>query len=148
QQTRGELETSQTQLQQTRSELEQYHDKQLKMKEELVRLSLERSLTHHEKTREEVESQFLVWKAWNSYTMGQYEKMMGNLRQAWKLQSDSPSEAILSWLGSFEKFSAENNIPFNSEMLTNLPEWQKLMKRVMANKQFIDHNTSSEKLLV
>ena len=146
--TEQELESSQHQLQQTQGELQRSQDQQLKIEEELVRFRLERSLNPTGETTKQVEYRFLVWKAWSSYTMGNYDEMVVSLRQSWKFRNDSPSETILDWLRSFEQFSSEKSIPFNSESLTKLPEWQKLMKLVMANKPLIAHEIGSTKQTV
>ncbi|WP_434221866.1 sulfotransferase [Limnospira platensis CENA597] len=143
--TEQELESSQHQLQQTQEELQRSQDQQLKIEEELVRLRLERSFNPTGETNKQVDYKFLVWKAWSSYTMGNYDEMIVSLRQSWKFRNDSPSETILDWLRSFEQFSSEKNIPFNSESLTKLPEWQKLMKLVMANKPVLVSNFSNPK---
>ncbi|MBD2545829.1 sulfotransferase [Planktothricoides raciborskii] len=130
QQTESALERSLSQLQETRSELERY-------KTEFERSRLEETLASAAENDEQMQYNLLLWDGWQAYRNGDMEKMAHCLQQSLKFTSLSRTETILNWLENFSRFSSENGYQLDIQELTNLAEWQQLVRRLTAAKSLI-----------
>ncbi|WP_354635209.1 chromosome partitioning protein ParA [Planktothricoides raciborskii] len=130
QQTESALERSLSQLQETRSELERY-------KTEFERSRLEETLASAAENDEQMQYNLLLWDGWQAYRNGDMNKMAHCLQQSLKFTSLSRTETILNWLENFSRFSSENGYQLDIQELTNLAEWQQLVRRLTAAKSLI-----------
>jgi len=130
QQTESALERSLSQLEETRSELERY-------KTEVERSRLEDTLARTAENEPQMQYNLLLWDGWQAYRNGDMNKMAHCLQQSLKFTSLSRTETILNWLENFSRFSSENGHHLDIQELTNLAEWQQLVRRLTAAKSLI-----------
>ena len=130
QQTESALERSLSQLEETRSELERY-------KTEVERSRLEDTLARTAENEPQMQYNLLLWDGWQAYRNGDMNQMAHCLQQSLKFTSVSRTETILNWLENFSRFSSENGHHLDIQDLTNLAEWQHLVRRVTAAKSLI-----------
>ncbi|OAB59123.1 hypothetical protein AY600_06620 [Phormidium willei BDU 130791] len=77
--------------------------------------------------------QCLVWEAWAAYCQGDFFEMASRLQKSQRYSDFSKTEFIIDWLNRFLQLSICHGESFNSEDLTNLPEWQNLVCRIVVN---------------
>ena len=130
QQTESALARSLSQLEETRSELERY-------KAEFERSRLEDTLARTAENEPQMQYNLLLWDGWQAYRNGDMNQMAHCLQQSLKFTSVSRTETILNWLENFSRFSSENGHHLDIQELTNLAEWQHLVRRVTAAKSLI-----------
>ena len=70
----------------------------------------------------------LVWIGWYLYYTQHFQEMGDYLKQSWQYRSFSATETVINWTESFAVFSKNWGIKFNVYHLTQLPEWQELMR--------------------
>lgn len=72
-----------------------------------------------------------VWIAWYLYYTQHFTEMTDYLKQSWQYTPFSPLETTINWIESFAVFSRNWGIKFDIHALTQLEEWQKLMKWII-----------------
>lgn len=75
--------------------------------------------------------QYFVWEAWAAYCQGDFFEMVSQLQKSQRYSNFSKTEFIIDWLNRFLQFSIHYGESFDSENLTNLPEWQNLVNRIV-----------------
>ena len=70
----------------------------------------------------------LVWIGWYLYYTQHFQEMGDYLKQSWQYRSFSATETVINWTESFAVFSKNWGIKYNVYHLTQLPEWQELMR--------------------
>lgn len=73
--------------------------------------------------------QSLVWSAWRLYQTGYLADMSHYLDQSQIYSQKYPTELVLSWIESFQNYSAEYGRNSNIFDLTSSTEWQHLIKK-------------------
>lgn len=74
----------------------------------------------------------LVWVAWYLHQTGHVAEMAEYLQRAAKDSPYALAEMIVHWGDSFTAFSASWGSEFSAEALAGLPEWQTLMRSLVA----------------
>ncbi|MEG4283615.1 hypothetical protein QUB68_10845 [Microcoleus sp. A006_D1] len=136
--TRQELEQSQSQLHSTRQELEQSQSQLHKTAEELEKSRFQHTAIKN-KTDENKPVQYgvLVWEAWYAYNNGDLPRMSQTLQKSLTCTPFSSTETVVNWLETFGRFSLENGAYFDTNSLSNSPEWKDLMRRVLTVKSLV-----------
>jgi hypothetical protein len=75
----------------------------------------------------------LVWLAWYHYDQGLYGEMARFLNGSLEYTPYYRVETISDWVEQFKKFSVQNGLSLDICLLTDLPEWQQLMFRIIEN---------------
>ncbi|MEG4938971.1 hypothetical protein [Microcoleus sp. F4-D5] len=71
----------------------------------------------------------LVWQGWQAYNIGNYGQMVNYLQQSLAYAPLSRPQAIIDWVENFSRFSSAQATSLDTYSLTNLPEWQKLVRQ-------------------
>jgi exonuclease VII large subunit len=132
--TRQELEQSQSQLHKTRQELEQSQSQLHKTAGELERWRFQQSAVKNTDENKPVQYGVLVWEAWYAYNNGDLAGMSQFLQKSLSCTPFSSTETVLNWLESWGRFALENGAYFDTNSLSNSPEWKELMRRVLTVK--------------
>ena len=146
--TQWELEKSQFQIQQLKQDSRQAQDELVSKEhrmEELAKESEERQLDL-ERSRfsasllskgiknDPYQYQILVRDAWLAYDKGDLTAMKRYLQESLEFTDVSKTEAMLYWVESFAKLATEKGSSLDFQQLTNLPEWQQLMRWTVSAK--------------
>jgi len=75
----------------------------------------------------------LVWIAWYQYEQGFYDEMARFLNRSLEYSPYYKMETISDWVEQFKNFSIQNGLSLDICLLTDLPNWQKLMFRILEN---------------
>ncbi|WP_434222722.1 glycosyltransferase family 2 protein [Limnospira platensis CENA597] len=75
----------------------------------------------------------LVWLAWYHYDRGLYGEMARFLDGSLEYTPYYRVETISDWVEQFKKFSVQNHLNLDICFLTDLPEWQKLIGKIMVD---------------
>lgn len=73
--------------------------------------------------------QSLVWSAWRLHQTGHLIEMSNYLDQSYTYSSKYPTETVLSWIESFQNYSAEYGDEFSVAALTTSNHWQNLIRK-------------------
>ncbi|MGB3514309.1 MAG: glycosyltransferase [Microcoleaceae cyanobacterium] len=73
----------------------------------------------------------LVWNCWCLYKSGYFAEMADYLYKSLNFSPVSLLKTILDWLYYFQYYASLENYSFNSIFLNQLPEWQKLITKIM-----------------
>lgn len=73
----------------------------------------------------------LVWQAWQAYNSGNYGQMANYLQQSLSHTSWSGAQAIIDWIENFSRFASAQGTDLDTYSLTNLPEWQQLVRQAV-----------------
>lgn len=73
----------------------------------------------------------LVWLAWYHYDIGLYNKMAEFLSRSLEYTPYYKIETISDWVERFKQFSVQNGLNLNICLLTDLPDWQKLIVNII-----------------
>ena len=73
----------------------------------------------------------LVWQAWQAYNSGNYGQMANYLQQSFSHASLSRGQAIIDWVENFGRFASTQGTDLDTYSLTNLPEWQQLVRQAV-----------------
>ncbi|MGD1808134.1 glycosyltransferase family 2 protein [Dapis sp. BLCC M126] len=76
----------------------------------------------------EVRYHTLVWVAWYQYYHGNYKGMAEYLRDSLKYTPYWRGETIADWVSKFTLFSSDRNHEIDFLYLSELPEWQNLVR--------------------
>lgn len=86
---------------------------------------------------QQIESQVcyhtLVWLAWYQYDQGFYGEMAQVLKGSLEYSPYYKVETISDWVERFKQFSVQNGVSLDICWLTDLPDWQKLMGKIMVD---------------
>jgi len=146
--TQWELEKSQFQIQQLKQDSRQAKDELVSKEQRMEELTkeLEERQVDIERSRFIVsllskgisnnarQHQILVRDAWLAYDKGDLTAMKRYLQQSLEFTDVSKTEAMVYWVESFAKLAAENGLSLDFQQLTNLPEWQQLMRWTVSAK--------------
>jgi FkbM family methyltransferase len=146
--TQWELEKSQFQIQQLKQDSRQAKDELVSKEQRMEELAkeLEERQVEIERSRFIVsllskgisnnarQHQILVRDAWLAYDKGDLTAMKRYLQQSLEFTDVSKTEAMVYWVESFAKLAAENGLSLDVQQLTNLPEWQQLMRWTVSAK--------------
>jgi hypothetical protein len=88
---------------------------------------------HIQKMESQVRYHTLVWLAWYHYDQGFYGEMARFLNGSLEYTPYYRVETISDWVEQFKKFSVQNGLSLDICLLTDLPEWQQLMFRIIEN---------------
>ena len=146
--TQWELEKSQFQIQQLKQDSRQAKDELVSKEQRIEELAkeLEERQVDIERSRFIVsllskgisnnarQHQILVRDAWLAYDKGDLTAMKRYLQESLEFTDVSKTEAMLYWVESFAKLAAENGLSLDFQQLTNLPEWQQLMRSTVSAK--------------
>ena len=136
--TRQELEQSQSQLHSTRQELEQSQSQLHKTAEELEKWRFQQTAVKNKTDENEpVQYGVLVWEAWYAYNNGDLAKMSQSLQKSLSCTPFSSTKTVVNWLENFGRFALENGAYFDTNSLSNSPEWKDLMRRVLTVKSLV-----------
>lgn len=80
------------------------------------------------KIESEVRYHTLVWVAWYEYYHGNYKGMAEYLSSSLKYTPYWKAQTIADWISKFAKFSGERDQKIDFYSLTELPEWQNLVR--------------------
>ena len=133
-QTRQELEQSQSQLHKTRQELEQSQSQLHKTAGELERWRFQQTAVKNTDENKPIQYGVLVWEAWYAYNNGDMAGMSQSLQKSLNCTPFSSTETVVNWLETFGRFALENGAYFDTNSLSNSPEWKELMRRVVTVK--------------
>ncbi|WP_240041603.1 MULTISPECIES: glycosyltransferase family 2 protein [Okeania] len=75
----------------------------------------------------------LIWNCWCLYKFAYFAEMADYLYKSLKFSSFSVLKTICNWLYYFQYYAALENYDFNSVFFHQLPEWQKLITKVIPN---------------
>lgn len=73
----------------------------------------------------------LVWQGWQAYNSGNYCQMANYLQQSFSHASLPRAQAIIDWVENFGRFASSQGTDLDTYSLTNLPEWQQLVRQVV-----------------
>jgi hypothetical protein len=73
----------------------------------------------------------LVWQAWQAYNSGNYGQMANYLQQSLGHASLSRAQAMIDWVENFGRFASAQGTDLDTYSLTNLPEWQQLVRQAV-----------------
>jgi hypothetical protein len=73
----------------------------------------------------------LVWQGWQAYKSGNYGQMANYLQQSLSHASWSRAQAIIDWIENFSRFASAQGTDLDIYSLTNLPEWQQLVRQAV-----------------
>ncbi len=73
----------------------------------------------------------LVWQAWQAYSTANYAQMANYLQQSLGHTSLSRAQAMIDWIENFGRFALVEATDLDTYFLTNLPEWQQLVRQVV-----------------
>ncbi len=73
----------------------------------------------------------LVWIAWRLFYTGYQKEMFQYLERSLNYTPYSASKTISDWLIFFKSYSQEYGCEFDAYSLSNAPEWQNLMVRIL-----------------
>ena len=73
----------------------------------------------------------LVWQAWQAYSTANYGQMTNYLQQSLDHASLSRAQAMIDWIENFGRFASVQGTDLDTYFLTNLPEWQQLVRQVV-----------------
>ncbi len=79
----------------------------------------------------EAESRYqsLVWSAWRLYDTGNMAEMADYLAKSLKYSQKYPTETVINWIESFNRYAAEYGDRIEIHRICSSPEWQALLKR-------------------
>ena len=79
----------------------------------------------------EAESRYqsLVWSAWRLYDTGNIAEMADYLAKSLKYSKKYPTETVINWIESFNRYAAEYGDRIDIYHICSSPEWQALIKR-------------------
>jgi len=86
---------------------------------------------HIQKMESQVRYHTLVWLAWYHYDQGLYGEMANFLNGSLEYTPYYRAETISDWVEQFKKFSVQNGLNLDICFLTDLPDWQKLMVKIL-----------------
>jgi FkbM family methyltransferase len=146
--TQWELEKSQFQIQQLKQDSRHAKDELVSKEQRMEELAkeLEERQVEIERSRFIVsllskgisnnarQHQILVRDAWLAYDKGDLTAMKRYLQQSLEFTDVSKTEAMVYWVESFAKLAAEKGLSLDVQQLTNLPEWQQLMRWTVSAK--------------
>ena len=73
----------------------------------------------------------MVWQAWQAYGTANYGQMTNYLQQSLDHASLSRAQAMIDWIENFGRFASTQGTDLDTYFLTNLPEWQQLVRQVV-----------------
>lgn len=73
----------------------------------------------------------LVWLAWYHYDKGLYTDMADFLNRSWEYTPYYAMETIADWVEHFKQFSVQNGQSWDICFLTDLPDWQNLISKIV-----------------
>jgi hypothetical protein len=77
--------------------------------------------------------------AWLAYQASDFANMQTYLHKSCQYTDLPKTQIILEWLDNFAGLAIAQGKTFDSDILTSLPEWQQLVKRVMNVKSLVSH---------
>jgi glycosyltransferase involved in cell wall biosynthesis len=86
----------------------------------------------------------LVWIGWYLYFTGHPQEMVQFLQQSWNYSPYLPVETVVHWVESFAEFSRDVGEGFDRDRLTQLPEWEGLIRWATGGRRFEQrHNAAN-----
>jgi glycosyltransferase involved in cell wall biosynthesis len=74
----------------------------------------------------------MLWLAWYLHSTGHQEEMVEYLQKSWSYRPFLSMETVANWTESFTQFYRDLQRDFDLTTLVTSPEWQKLMRWVIA----------------
>jgi glycosyltransferase involved in cell wall biosynthesis/septal ring factor EnvC (AmiA/AmiB activator) len=130
-QIKTELEQSKTKLQETETELPQAKKIIAQMQTDLDRLRLLQNVTTQQPETGQTQYKILIAEAWYAYQQGNLTQMVNYLKQSLGYAPLSRAQAIIDWIENFSRFASAQGTDLDIYSLTNLPEWQQLVRQTV-----------------
>ena len=109
------------------------------------RQDLPKSIRQQEK---QIKYHTLVWIAWYQYYAGNLDAMASYLQKSLAFSPYLKVKNISHWLTSFKRFSQTRGDKFQTNVVTNSPQWNQLIATILGlpivGKQIISSNSSSD----
>jgi hypothetical protein len=139
QKTQLELDQRFAQLHQVQEELEQFQLQLKQVKKEVDKSNFQQTLS----PQGDSQYQVAVWSAWQAYRNRDLKGMGESLQQALKYKPFSPTETVLNWIESFNRYSAEQGEKLDTYTLVNSEEWKQVTRRSMVRNLIVSKNGKS-----
>ncbi|MGB3533565.1 MAG: hypothetical protein WBA13_08605 [Microcoleaceae cyanobacterium] len=139
QKTQLELDQRFAQLHQVQEELEQFQLQLRQVQKEVDKSNFKQTIS----AQVDNQYQLLVWSAWQAYRNRDLQGMAQFLQQALKYKPFSPTETVLNWIESFNRYSIEQGEKLDTYTLVNSEEWKQVTRRSMVRNLVASNNGKS-----